>query len=107
MRGESIQVPKPLAKNQPITESIIVDSSEQFGDHEVLFGILGEHSNVGKQLKKIKGSDFTNAFSYSKSSKNIVSAGQFAKTEAERIASNFAGQRLLCHCKKQRGTAFD
>lgn len=85
--GDTIQVPELVAKKQPIKEAVS-ESPKQVGDYEVVIGIFGEHSNANKQLKKLKDLGFDNAYSYSKSTMNVVSAGQFAKIEAQKIASD-------------------
>lgn len=84
---DTVQVTEPLTKKQPVKESFI-ESPKQLSDYDVVIGIFGEHSNASRQLKKLKDLGFGNAYSYSKSSMNIVSAGQFTKIEAQRIASN-------------------
>ena len=92
--GDTVQVPEPvvktpepIAKVEPEKESFITEP-KQSGDYDVVIGIFGERSNVNKQVKKLKEIGYDNAYSYSKLSMNVVSAGQFTKKEAQKIASN-------------------
>jgi cell division septation protein DedD len=85
--GDTVQVPEPVVKKQPIKESFI-DTPPHSGDYDVVIGIFGEHSNANKQLKKLKDFGYENAYSFSKSSMDVVSAGQFDKDEAQKVASD-------------------
>jgi hypothetical protein len=84
--GDTVQVPEPVAKQKPIKE-VTNESPIQVGDYDVVIGIFGERSNTNRQLKKLKDLGFGNAYSYSKSTRSVVSAGRFTKIEAQRIAS--------------------
>lgn len=83
--GDTIQVPELVAKKPPTPQSF-TESPKQEKDYDVVVGIFGQRSNADKHLKKLKNLGFDNAYSYSKSSKNVVSAGQFAKIKAQRVA---------------------
>jgi cell division septation protein DedD len=92
--GDTIQVPELIVKtpkseikSEPIKESF-TDTPKHSGDYDVVIGIFGEHSNANRQVKKLKDFGYDNAYSYSKSSMNVVSAGQFDKNEAQKIASD-------------------
>jgi cell division septation protein DedD len=80
-----VKIPKPEIKVEPIKESF-TDTPKQSGDYDVIIGIFGEHSNANKQIKKLKNFGYENAYSYTKSSMDVVSAGQFDKNEAQKIA---------------------
>ena len=92
--GDTVQVPEPIVKIpepeiklEPIKESF-TDIPKHSGDYDVIIGIFGEHSNANKQIKKLKSFGYENAYSYTKSSMDVVSAGQFDKNEAQKIASD-------------------
>ncbi len=85
--GDTVPVPEPGSKKQPVKE-LLIESPKQLSDYDVVIGIFGEHSNANRQLNKLIDLGFGNAYSYSKSSMNVVSAGQFTKIEAQRIASD-------------------
>jgi cell division septation protein DedD len=92
--GDTVQVPEPVVKipkseikAEPIKESF-TDTPKRSGDYDVVIGIFGEHSNANKQIKKLKSIGYENAYSYAKSSMDVVSAGQFDKNEAQKIASD-------------------
>ena len=92
--GDTVQVPEPIVKIpepeiklEPIKESF-TDIPKHSGDYDVIIGIFGEHSNANKQIKKLKSFGYENAYSYAKSSMDVVSAGQFDKNEAQKIASD-------------------
>jgi cell division septation protein DedD len=85
--GDTVQVPEPDIKKAPLKDSFN-DISQKSGDYDVVIGIFGEHSNANKQIKKLKDFGYDNAYSFKKSSMNVVSAGRFDKNEAQRIASN-------------------
>lgn len=89
--GDTVQVPKPQIKvPDPITEiksekkSFIVQPKHS-GDYDVVIGIFGERSNADRQIKKLRDIGYNDAYSYSKLSMNVVSAGQFNKDEAQKI----------------------
>jgi hypothetical protein len=90
--GDTVQVPEPIVKIQkseikvePIKESF-TDLPKHSGDYDVVIGIFGERLNANKQIKKLKSFGYENAYSYAKSSMDVVSAGQFDKSEAQKIA---------------------
>jgi cell division septation protein DedD len=99
--GDTVQVPEPVVKvpsaNITIPESKVkiepkkesfVSEPKHSGDYDVVIGIFGERSNANKQVKKLKDFGYNDAYSYSKLSMDVVSAGQFNKNEAQRIASD-------------------
>jgi cell division septation protein DedD len=99
--GDTIQVPEPVVKvpspNISIAEAEVkiepkkesfVSESKHSGDYDVVIGIFGERSNANKQVKRLKDFGYENAYSYSKLSMDVVSAGQFDKNEAQKIASD-------------------
>ena len=82
-----VKVPEPIAKIEPEKESFVAEQKHS-GDYDVVIGIFRERSNANKQVKKLKKFGYDDAYSYSKLSMNVVSAGQFAKNEAQKIASD-------------------
>ncbi len=82
-----VKVPEPIAKIEPEKKSFVAEQKHS-GDYDVVIGIFGERSNANKQVKKLKEIGYDNAYSYSKLSMNVVSAGQFTKKEAQKIASD-------------------
>jgi cell division septation protein DedD len=92
--GDTVQVPEPIVKSpkseiklEPIKDSF-TDTPKHSGDYDVVIGIFGERSNANKQIKKLKDFGYDNAYSFMKSSMDVVSAGQFNKSEAQKIASD-------------------
>jgi cell division septation protein DedD len=85
--GDTVQVPEPEIKKDSLKDSSN-DIPQKSGDYDVVIGIFGEHSNANKQIKKLKDFGYDNAYSFKKSSMNVVSAGRFDKNEAQKIASN-------------------
>jgi cell division septation protein DedD len=92
--GDTVQVPEPIIKNpkseiksEPIKDSF-TDTPKHSGDYDVVIGIFGDRSNANKQIKKLKDFGYDNAYSFTKSSMDVVSAGQFNKSEAQKIASD-------------------
>lgn len=85
--GDTVQVPEPIAKIEPEKESFVAEQKHS-GDYDVVIGIFRERSNANKQVKKLKKFGYDDAYTYSKLSMNVVSAGQFAKNEAQKIASD-------------------
>ena len=99
--GDTVQVPEPIAKIPesavvvPTPTATIESKKEPFvsekkrsGDYDIVIGIFGERSNANKQVKKLKDFGYSDAYSYSKLSMDVVSAGQFDKSEAQKIASD-------------------
>jgi cell division septation protein DedD len=74
-------------KIEPKREVIAIEKKPQSGDYQVIIGIFGERSNATRELKKLKAMGYNNAFTFPKSSMDVVSAGLFQKSEAETIAS--------------------
>jgi cell division septation protein DedD len=85
--GDTVQVPEPGIKKAPLKD-FFNDIPKKSGDYDVIIGIFGEHSNANKQIKKLKDFGYDNAYSFKKSSMNVVSAGRFDKNEAQKITSN-------------------
>lgn len=92
--GDTVQVPEPIikipkseTKLEPIKDSF-TNLPKQTGDYDVVIGIFGNRSNANKQIKKLKDFGYDNAYSFTKSSMDVVSAGQFNKSEAQKIASD-------------------
>ena len=92
--GDTVQVSEPVAKipeaenkKEPVDESF-TETPKRSGNYDVVIGIFGEQSNANKQVKKLKEIGYNNAYSYSKSSMDVVSAGKFDKNEAQKTASD-------------------
>lgn len=81
-----VRIPKPEIKAESLKESF-TDASKHSGDYDVVIGIFGERSNANKQIKKLKNFGYENAYSYTKSSMDVVSAGQFDENEAKKVVS--------------------
>ncbi len=95
--GDTVQVPEPVVRIPSSTVKVpetsgeikpIIEEPKKSGDYDVVIGIFGEHSNANKQVKKLKNFGYYHAYSYSKLSMDVVSAGQFDKNEAQKIASD-------------------
>jgi len=92
--GDTGQIPKPDVKvSEPIAkiktkkESVVAEQKHS-EDYDVVIGIFGKRSNANRQVTRLKDIGFDDAYSYSKLSMNVVSAGKFDKNEAQKIASN-------------------
>ncbi len=85
--GDTVQVPEPVAKKEPIKESF-TDTPKHSGDYDVVIGIFGERSNANRQVKRLKDLGYDDAYSFSKLSMDVVSAGKFDREEAQKIASD-------------------
>ena len=81
----SVTTAKPLLETK--RESFEEEKKSQQGDYQVIIGIFGERSNANREVKKLKALGYNDAFSFSKLSMDVVCAGLFSKTEAERISS--------------------
>lgn len=81
----SITIAKPLLETKK--ESFAEEKKSQKGDYQVIIGIFGERSNANREVKKLKAMGYEDAFSFSKLSMDVVSAGLYQKSEAEKIAS--------------------
>jgi cell division septation protein DedD len=57
-------------------------------DYLVIVGIFGKKSNANREVQKLKDLGYKNAYSFPKSSLDVVSAGQFSQEEAQNIASS-------------------
>ncbi len=95
--GDTAQVSEPVVKT-PSTIITFHETSDEIKptaeepkrkrDYDVVIGIFGERLNANKQVKKLQDFGYNHAYSYSKLSMDVVSAGQFDKDEAQKIASN-------------------
>ena len=83
--GDTVQVSEPDTEIE-IKKDLLTKEPKSSGDYEVIIGIFGEKSNADKQVQKLKELGYNNAHHFSKSSMYVVSAGQFMKAEAEKIA---------------------
>jgi cell division septation protein DedD len=81
----SLTLAKPLLETKK--ESFVENRKTQHGDYQVIIGIFGERSNANREVKKLKAMGYDEAYSFSKLSMDVVSAGLFQKSEAEKIAS--------------------
>jgi cell division septation protein DedD len=85
--GDTVEVKDEYVKKEPQKEAFI-DTPKSSGDYDVVIGIFGERSNANRQVKKLKELGYNNAYSFSKLSMDVVSAGQFEKEEAQKIAED-------------------
>jgi cell division septation protein DedD len=85
--GDTVEVKDEYIKKEPKKDSFAA-SAKPSGDYDVVIGIFGEESNANKQVKKLKDLGYNHAYSFSKLSMNVVSAGQFDKNEAQKIVSD-------------------
>jgi cell division septation protein DedD len=85
--GDTVEVKDEYRKKEQKKEASI-DTPKQSGDYDVVIGIFGERSNANRQVKKLKEIGYNNAYSFSKLSMDVVSAGQFSKEEAQKIAED-------------------
>ena len=65
----------------------ITQTKHQHGDYQVIIGIFSKKINANREVEKLKALGYHDAFSFSKLSKNVVSAGLYQKLEAEKTAS--------------------
>ncbi len=78
-------IAKPLLETK--RESIVEEKKMQKGDYQVIIGIFGERANANRALKKLKSMGYEGAYSFSKNSMDVVCAGLYQKSEAEKVAS--------------------
>jgi cell division septation protein DedD len=83
--GDTVEVKDEYVKKESKKE-VLVDTPKSPGDYDVVIGIFGERSNANRQVKKLKELGYNNAYSFSKLSMDVVSAGQFDKEEAQKVA---------------------
>ena len=84
---ETDSVPKAI-KSEPILkkENFAEANPSKSGDYQVIIGIFGERSNANREVKRLKYLGYKDSFSYSKLSMNVVCAGVYDKSEAEKIS---------------------
>lgn len=83
---DSVVTPvKPVIKTEE--QSIDPQSKPQPGDYQVITGIFSERTNANREVQRLKSLGYSGAFSFSKLSKNVVSAGLYQSLEAKRVAS--------------------
>ena len=80
-----ITIAKPSLETKK--ESIVAERKLQMGDYQVIIGIFSERSNAKREVEKLKTLGYHDAFSISKLSKSVVSAGLYQKSKAEMVAS--------------------
>jgi cell division septation protein DedD len=83
--GDTVEVKDEYVKKESKKE-VLVDTPKSPGGYDVVIGIFGERSNANRQVKKLKELGYNNAYSFSKLSMDVVSAGQFEKEEAQKVA---------------------
>ncbi len=76
---------RPLLETKK--ENFIQNKNHQRGDYQVIIGIFGERSNANREVKKLIAMGYNDAYSFSRLRMNVVSAGSFQKSEAEKVAS--------------------
>ncbi len=92
-------IAKPLLETT--RENFVEKKKPQRGDYQVIIGIFGERSNANQEVKKLKAMGYNEAFSFSKLSMNVVSAGLYQKSEAEKIASELKNKGFDAIVKHQ------
>jgi SPOR domain len=90
---------KPII--EPKKESFVENKKPQRGDYQVIIGIFGERSNANREVKKLKAMGYEDAYSFSKLSMDVVSAGLFEKSEAEMVASELKNKGFDAIVKRQ------
>lgn len=85
LTNDTVQINEPFIKKEPKKE-IFDREIKSSGDYLVIIGIFGERANANIEVKKLKNIGYKSAYRFSKSSMDLVSAGQFGKQEAEKIA---------------------
>jgi ribosomal protein L7/L12 len=70
------------SENKEVTKKI--DTKKEY---LVITGMFGQKANANREIQKLKGLGYDEAYSFLKSSMNAVSAGHFSKDEAQNIAS--------------------
>ena len=90
---------KPLLGTKK--ESFVKDNKSQRIDYQVIIGIFGKRSNANREVKKLKAMGYNEAFSFSKLSMDVVSAGLYQKSEAEKVASELKNKGFNAIVKHQ------
>lgn len=80
-----ITITKPLTEVK--RESSIKETKPQHVDYQVIIGIFSKRINANSEVQKLKALGYHDAFRFSKLSKDVVSAGLYEKSEAEKVAS--------------------
>lgn len=92
-------ITKPLSETKK--ESFVEEKKSQTGDYQVIIGIFGERSNANREVKRLKAMGYNDAFSFSKLSMDVVCAGLFSETEAEKISSKLKSKGFDAVVKHQ------
>jgi ribosomal protein L7/L12 len=92
--GDTVQIDDKFLKKEKLTEQAKPSNTKMtvVGDYDVIIGIFGEKANADRQIKKLKELGYQNAYSYSKESMKVVSAGQFSENEAKEIKPKLENQ---------------
>lgn len=83
----SINTSTPKLITVPVKESSS-DNDKRSKNYDVVIGIFKERSNAKRQVEKLREIGYNNAYIYTNLSMIVVSAGQFDKTHAQKIASD-------------------
>ena len=94
-----ITIAKPSLETKK--ESIVAERKLQMGDYQVIIGIFSERSNAKREVEKLKTLGYHDAFSISKLSKSVVSAGLYQKSKAEMVASELKNKGFDAIVKHQ------
>lgn len=97
--NSAVTIDKPLFEVK--RENFVEQKKPQKADYQVIIGIFGKPSNANREVKKLKSLGYHEAFSFSKLSMDVVSAGLFQKSEAERIASELKNKGFDAIIKHQ------
>ena len=84
--NDTVQLNKPVTKKKETEKEIFDTEIKSTGDYLIIIGIFGKRSNANREVKKLRAMGYTSAYLFSKLSMDMVSAGQFKKKEAEKIA---------------------
>ncbi|MEA5459301.1 SPOR domain-containing protein [Arcicella sp. LKC2W] len=77
-----LSAPTPQStETKPVTTK-----SNKEKEYLVITGMFGQKANANREIKKLKDLGYADAYIFSKSSMNAVSAGHFEKEEAQNVA---------------------
>lgn len=83
--NDTLEVKEPIIKKETQKETFD-EKIKSSGNYLVITGRFGKRLNANREVEKLKAMGYKNAYIFSESLIDVVSAGQFGKNEAKKIA---------------------
>ena len=101
--GDTVKIDDKYIKKDELKEQANSSNTKMntTGEYDVVIGIYGERANADRQIKKLRELGYSSAYSYSKASMNVVSAGQYSEEEAKQIKSKLENQDFEANLKRR------